>query len=67
VQFAAEMQGLTFITAIQEPYDLCFHREQEDSPEIQALIEAVRSRAYRKALKELPGYSTEHTGELVYT
>jgi hypothetical protein len=38
--------------------------ESEGDPRVQALIEAVRSPAYRGLIGELPGYDSTETGEL---
>lgn len=65
VRLPAQEAGLPFLIAREEDYDLCYREEAEDDPRIRALLVAVRSRAYRRALAELPGYRSERTGDLV--
>jgi len=55
---------LGFLGVREEEYDLCLPAEREGEPRLQALVEAVRSAAYRGALGDLPGYDAAETGEL---
>jgi putative molybdopterin biosynthesis protein len=55
--------GLDFLPVREEAYDLCFPERCEGDPRIQALLRVVRSASYRKTLDDLPGYSSEETGE----
>lgn len=64
LRLTGEEAGLGFLTVRQEAYDLCFPEPSRDDPRIQALINAVRSTAYRRLLAELPGYDSVGTGEL---
>lgn len=65
VHLSALEAGLDFLIAREEDYDLCYREEMEDDPRLQALLEAVRSHSFRRALAELPGYQSAHTGELI--
>jgi hypothetical protein len=47
-----------------EFYDLCFPEHWEGNYRIQALLRVVRSPSYRRAVDELPGYSSAESGEL---
>ncbi len=60
----SQQAGLDFLPVRQEEYDLCCATDDLGDPRIQALVEVVRSAEYRKLLAELPGYSTEGSGEL---
>ena len=60
---AAEV-GLTFLSVRREDYDLCFRIDRSDDPRLRALVEAVRSRALRARLADLPDYDTSTTGTL---
>jgi molybdate-binding protein/DNA-binding XRE family transcriptional regulator len=62
VRMAAETTDLDFLTVQKEDYDLCYRRDLEDDPRIQALLNVVRSRSFRKFLSELPGYDAAHAG-----
>jgi molybdate-binding protein len=64
LRLVSDEAGLDFLTVREEAYDLCFPTQWENDPRIQALLDAVRSVAYRTALGELPGYNTAETGEL---
>jgi molybdate-binding protein/transcriptional regulator with XRE-family HTH domain len=64
LRLVTEEAGLGFLGVREEAYDLCFPSDLEGDPRIRALLEAVRSRPYRKALGELPGYDSKETGEL---
>ena len=64
LRLASEEAGLDFLAVRQESYDLCFPAQLQGDPRIQALLDVVRSAAYRRALSELPGYDSAETGEL---
>jgi molybdate-binding protein/transcriptional regulator with XRE-family HTH domain len=64
LRLVSEEAGLDFLGVREEAYDLCFPARWEKDPRIRALLEVVRSPAYRKALGELPGYDSAETGEL---
>jgi molybdate-binding protein len=64
LRLVSEEAGLDFLGVREEAYDLCFPARWENDPRIRALLEVVRSPAYRKALGELPGYDSAETGEL---
>jgi molybdate-binding protein/DNA-binding XRE family transcriptional regulator len=64
LRLAGEGAGLGFLSIRHEAYDLCFADHSRDDPRIQALINAVRSTAYRRLLGGLPGYDSSETGEL---
>jgi molybdate-binding protein len=65
VRLPAEESGLDFLDVRRESYDLCFPSALESDPRIQALIAAVRSPAYRRAVAALPGYDPVEAGELI--
>ena len=65
LRLAGEDAGLDFLGVREEAYDLCFAEESEDDSRVKALIEAVRSRAYRRALADLPGVDATAGGEIV--
>jgi molybdate-binding protein/transcriptional regulator with XRE-family HTH domain len=63
-RLVSEEAGLNFLGVRQEAYDLCFPTRWDDDPRFKALVQAVRSTAYRRALGELPGYDGTGTGVL---
>ncbi len=62
VRIAAAEAGLDFFVVRQEDYDLCYRTDMEHDPRLQALIRAVRSRALKQSVAELPGYETSEMG-----
>jgi len=64
VRLTAEDGGLPFVPVREEAYDLCFPESASDDPRIVALLDQVRSTAFRRGLGELPGYDTTDTGSL---
>jgi molybdate-binding protein len=64
LRLVSEEAGLDFLGVRMEDYDLCFPARWRQDPRIRALLEAVRSPDYRRALGELPGYDSAGTGEL---
>jgi putative molybdopterin biosynthesis protein len=62
VYSAAKALGLPFVPIGSERYELAFRQEHADDPRLTALIEAVRSPAFREILGKLGGYETDETG-----
>lgn len=65
VRLASEEAGLRFVKVTEKGYDICFQSAAEADPRIAALLATLRSRSYRSRLADLPGYSTDETGELL--
>jgi putative molybdopterin biosynthesis protein len=61
---AAKALGLPFRPLASERYELAFRQEHADDPRLVALIEAIRSPAFKEVLRRLGGYETEETGVL---
>jgi molybdate-binding protein len=64
LRLVSEEAGLDFLGVRQEAYDLCFPTRWEGDPRLKALVQAVRSTAYRRSLGELPGYDSTAAGAL---
>jgi molybdate-binding protein/DNA-binding XRE family transcriptional regulator len=64
VRLACEEAGLGFIQVREEAYDLCFATALETDPRLRALLEVVRSAAFRKWLSEVPGYDCTAAGDV---
>ncbi len=64
LRLVSEEAGLGFLSVRQEDYELCFPESSAGDHRIGALLQALRSPSYRKAVGELPGYDSRGTGEL---
>jgi len=60
---AAHQFGLDFVPLFHERYDLVFPQEQ--SHLLAPLLETIQTRAFRRGVKALTGYETQHTGEQI--
>ncbi len=65
VRFSAEEAGLNFLPVRAEALDLCFPAAFQHDPRLQALVRLLRTRACRRRISELPGYSARETGEML--
>jgi molybdate-binding protein/transcriptional regulator with XRE-family HTH domain len=63
LRLVGEEAGLDFLGVREEAYDLCFPARWEEDPRLQTLLDVVRSRSYRGAIGDLPGYDSRETGE----
>jgi molybdate-binding protein len=64
LRLAGEDAGLAYLGVREEAYDLGFAEDSEHDPRIKALIDVVRSRAYRRMLDDLPGVDATTGGEI---
>jgi molybdate-binding protein/transcriptional regulator with XRE-family HTH domain len=64
LRLASEEAGLEFLSIRRESYDLCFPDALKGDPRFKALIDTVRSPAYRHLLGELPGYHSAESGQI---
>ena len=62
VHSAAKALDLPFVPVATERYELAFRKEHADDPRLVALINAIRSPAFREILTQLGGYDTAETG-----
>jgi putative molybdopterin biosynthesis protein len=61
---AAKALDLEFLPIEQEQYDLIVPTELVAQPYIQAVLDTIRSKAFRTRVKDLGGYDPENSGEL---
>ncbi len=67
IEAAARLRGLDFIPLWRERYDFLVRIDRLPKREVQALLETLRSVAFRKALDRLPGIEAdERTGEVIH-
>jgi molybdate-binding protein/transcriptional regulator with XRE-family HTH domain len=64
LRLASEEAGLEFLSIRREAYDICFPEALKGDARLKALIDTVRSPAYRRWLGELPGYDCTQSGQL---
>ena len=62
---AARALGLDFVPVVTEQYDLAIPQIYFESPNIQVLLEAIRSAEFRKQVESLGGYGTQQTGDVL--
>lgn len=64
VRLVCEEEGLDFLMVRRQAFELCLPESSSQDPRLQALVDVVRSAAYRRRLAELPGYQCRETGEI---
>ena len=62
---AAEALGLDFVGLVWERFDLAIPRRFLDTPQMQALLDTLRSEAFRRELGTQSGYRSESTGDAI--
>jgi putative molybdopterin biosynthesis protein len=64
---AARALDLDFIPVVTEHYELIISNAHVDSPNLQILLETINSQQFKDRVDALGGYSTQHTGTIVYS
>jgi putative molybdopterin biosynthesis protein len=62
---AAKALGLDFIPVVTEQYDLIIPQKYFKTPNIQYLLQTIKTVEFKKRVQALGGYSTEKTGEVI--
>ena len=62
---AAKLYDLDFIPICIEEYDLIIPDHAWDTPMVQAMIETLKSEAFREKIMSLGGYTVEAPGEII--
>ena len=63
---AAKALNLDFVPLITEAYELVIPDRFFHSQKIQALLETIKSKAFRLRVEKLGGYGTQKTGEVIW-
>jgi molybdate transport repressor ModE-like protein len=63
-EYAARSQGLDFVPLTDERYLLVCLKSALDTPPVQRLLTLLRSPAWQQRLNKLPGYASDHSGEV---
>lgn len=67
VYSAAKTFGLDFIPIGEERYDLLISQELWENPVMETLLTIIKSDSFKEQVKELGGYSTELSGQILYS
>ena len=62
---AAQLYGLDFVPICIEEYDLIIPDHAWDSPQTQAMLEVLRSDAFKTKLEAMGGYTLDAPGEII--
>ena len=65
VYSAAKAMELDFIPIGEEDYDFAIPVEFLDQDMIQLFLEVIVSESFKDSLKEMGGYGTDNTGEII--
>jgi len=65
IEAAARACGLDFLPLAHEQYFLVVLRAALDHPQVQTLLELLRSPAWQQQLNALPGYAADRSGEVL--
>ncbi len=63
-EYATRDQGLGFVPLTEERYLLVCLKSALDTPGVQRLLELMRSPRWQARLDSLPGYASDHSGEV---
>ena len=66
VRAAACALGLDFVPVGVEEYDLVIPQRYAEDEHILALLDVIRSEAFRKEVAALGGYGVEKTGQVIW-
>lgn len=65
VQTAAQRFKLDFIPLIRERYFFAVPNESLEQPQMQRVIDVLRSESFRNVVNQLPGYDAADTGSIL--
>jgi putative molybdopterin biosynthesis protein len=63
-EYAARSQGLGFVPLTEERYLLVCLKSALDTPGVQRLLALLRSPRWQARLNDIPGYASDHSGEV---
>jgi molybdate-binding protein len=64
IESTARARGLGFVPLVQEEFHLVCLKSALDTPATQALRDFLQEASWQQALNSLPGYQTQHGGEV---
>ena len=62
---AAKLYGLDFIPICIEEYDLLIPDRCWDTPQVQQMLETLKSDAFKQKILAMGGYTVDHPGEII--
>lgn len=62
---AAQLYGLDFVPICIEEYDLIIPDHAWDTPQTQAMLEVLKSEAFKAKLEAMGGYTLDAPGEII--
>ncbi|MBI4492048.1 MAG: GntR family transcriptional regulator [Chloroflexi bacterium] len=66
IEAAAQAHGLAFAPVAREPYELAIPAALAERPEVQALLDTLKSEALQRGIAALGGYDSRRTGQVRY-
>jgi putative molybdopterin biosynthesis protein len=64
IESTARARGLGFVPLVQEEFHLVCLKSELDTPATEALRDFLQDPTWQQALNALPGYQTQHSGEV---
>ncbi len=64
IESAARTMGCDFVFLADEAYEFIAYKESLDNPQVQEVIEVLKSEEFKKRLEELGGYASQASGSV---
>jgi molybdate-binding protein len=64
IESTARARGLGFVPLVQEEFHLVCLKSALDTPATEALRQFLQEHTWQQVLNSLPGYQTQHSGEV---
>ena len=64
-RISRQIDGLDFIPLLEERYDLVLRRDAMDTPAVEAILEILRSAAFKKEIRHFTGNDYRDMGKIV--
>ncbi len=65
-KIARQVENIDFVPMKRERYDLVVKRERFDAPEIQTMLEILRSEKFQNEFKNIGGYDISDMGKIIH-
>ena len=64
-RISRQIEGLDFIPLLEERYDLVLRRDAMDTPAVEAILEILRSAAFKKEIRHFTGNDYRDMGKII--